>query len=93
MATSKPKIHQTFLTEPELAVTLAVLNAMRKSRTDNAIEMDKTDLDEVLEALHVAGHCVVACGALDQLRRMLNDIEIKRDKIIGARLKKGANDE
>jgi hypothetical protein len=93
---------QTTLTPAETEIVLMVLTSIR-SHIIGHIEdpgRDAQDIDDVIAALRASGQCIVACGLILSLKRLLNrsnfgseDANKTAEEIIRRALAHGAESE
>jgi hypothetical protein len=93
---------QTTLTPAETEIVLMVLTSIRShiiGHTDDP-EKDARDIDDVIAALRASGQCIVACGLILSLKRLLNrsnfgseDANKTAEEIIRRALAHGAESE
>jgi hypothetical protein len=93
---------QTSLTPAETEIVLNVLTGIRShiiGHTEDP-EQDARDIDDVIAALRASGQCIVACGLILSLKRLLNrtnfgseDANKTAEEIIRRALAHGAESE
>jgi hypothetical protein len=93
---------QTTLTPAETEIVLMVLTSIRSHIIghENDPEKDARDIDDVIAALRASGQCIVACGLILSLKRLLNrsnfgseDANKTAEEIIRRALAHGAESE
>jgi hypothetical protein len=64
------------------ATILAILSAQRKSHTDQEKATDQEYLTDVLNALHIAGLCVIQCGTLDAIKHSVDEVYAQKKGLL-----------